>query len=231
MRRIERGSDEREDAAAKRAVMADLNPVLAFAVTATILELTPGPNMTYLAALSLTHGVRTGLAAVAGIALGLGSYGVVAALGLAAVIGNSPLLYELLRWTGAAYFLWRAWESWASERETAPEAITDHAHKPRQAFQRGLVTNLLNPKSAIFYVVVLPEFVELKVGSVIAQTLLLSLIYVSIATLIHAAIVALAGSLQPLVAAPARRHLIRRGSAVIFVAIAIWFFVSTKQAP
>jgi len=211
--------------------MADLSPVLAFAVTATILELTPGPNMTYLAALSLTHGVRTGLAAVAGIALGLGTYGVVAALGLAALTSNSPLLYELLRWAGAAYFLWLAWESWASEREAAPEAVAHHAEMPRQAFQRGLVTNLLNPKAAIFYVAVLPEFVEMKGGSVVAQTLLLSLIYVLIATLIHVAVVALAGSLQPLVAVPARRRLIRRASALIFVAIATWFFVATKQAP
>ena len=211
--------------------MADLSPVLAFAVTAAILELTPGPNMTYLATLSLTHGVRTGLAAVAGIALGLGTYGVVAALGLAAVISHSPLLYELLRWAGAAYFLWLAWDSWASERETSPEPSANQSDEPRQAFQRGLITNLLNPKAAIFYVAVLPEFVEMKGGSVVAQTLLLSLIYVLIATLVHVTIVALAGALQPLVAVPARRRLIRRASALIFVAIATWFFVATKQAP
>jgi threonine/homoserine/homoserine lactone efflux protein len=70
----------------------DLNPLLAFALTCVIIEITPGPNMTYLAALSLWNGMRTGFAAVAGIALGLMTYGVVAALGLAALIDKSPLL-------------------------------------------------------------------------------------------------------------------------------------------
>jgi threonine/homoserine/homoserine lactone efflux protein len=81
--------------------MDGINPLLAFALTALIIEITPGPNMTYLAALS--GGMRTGFAAVAGIAIGLLTYGIVAALGLAAVIDNSPLLYGLLRWGGVAY--------------------------------------------------------------------------------------------------------------------------------
>jgi threonine/homoserine/homoserine lactone efflux protein len=78
--------------------MDGINPLLVFALTALVIEITPGPNMTYLAALSLTSGRRTGFAAVAGIALGLATYGIVAALGLAAVIDNSPLLYGILRW-------------------------------------------------------------------------------------------------------------------------------------
>ena len=95
--------------------MSQLNPLLAFALTALIIEITPGPNMTYLAALSLSNGARTGFAAVAGIALGLLTYGVIAAFGLAAVIDNSPLLYGLLRWGGVIYLLWLAWESWTEE--------------------------------------------------------------------------------------------------------------------
>ena len=70
--------------------------------------------MTYLAALSLSSGTRTGFAAVAGIALGLLTYGVIAAVGLAALIDNSPVLYGLLRWGGVGYLLWLAWESWSS---------------------------------------------------------------------------------------------------------------------
>src|SRR3954465_1575458 len=84
----------------------DVSPLLAFALTAFIIEITPGPNMTYLAALSLSHGARTGFAAVAGIALGLMSYGIAAALGLAALIDSSPLLYELMRWAGVGYLVW-----------------------------------------------------------------------------------------------------------------------------
>src|ERR1700759_205165 len=171
-----------------------LNPVFAFALTALIIEITPGPNMTYLAALSLSSGLRPGFAAVFGIALGLLTYGIVAALGLAALIDSSPLLYGLLRWSGVAYLLLLAWESWSSERETAPEETDGRSGSPWLAFRRGLITNLLNPKAAVFYVVVLPEFIRPGAGSVMSQTLALSAIYVAIATTIHAGIVALAGT-------------------------------------
>jgi hypothetical protein len=135
-----------------------LNPVLAFALTALVIEITPGPNMTYLAALSLSSGTRTGFAAVAGIALGLLTYGVIAAVGLAALIDNSPVLYGLLRWGGVGYLLWLAWESWSSERETSPDETDGNIDPPWLAFRRGLITNLLNPKAAVFYVAVASRF-------------------------------------------------------------------------
>ena len=207
----------------------DINPLLAFALTCVIIEITPGPNMTYLAALSLTNGIRTGFAAVAGIALGLMTYGVIAALGLAALIDNSPLLYGLLRWTGVAYLLWLAWESWASEREASPDVIDGDDERPWPAFRRGLITNLLNPKAAVFYVAVLPEFIRADGGPLVLQTLLLSVVYVGIATAIHSAIVALAGTLQATVATGSRRRAIRRGLALALVGIAIWFAASTGR--
>jgi threonine/homoserine/homoserine lactone efflux protein len=208
----------------------DINPLLAFALTCVIVEITPGPNMTYLAALSLSYGVRTGFAAVAGIALGLMSYGVTAAFGLAALIDNSPLLYGLLRWTGVAYLLWLAWESWASEREASPDAADGGDGRPWLAFRRGLVTNLLNPKAAVFYVAVLPEFIQADGRPTFTQTLLLSVIYVGIATLIHSGIVAMAGALQTTVATTDRRRMIRRGLALVLVGIAVWFALSTGRS-
>jgi threonine/homoserine/homoserine lactone efflux protein len=207
----------------------DISPLLAFALTCVIIEITPGPNMTYLAALSLTHGMRTGFAAVAGIALGLMTYGVTAAFGLAALIDNSPLLYGLLRWAGVLYLLWLAWESWTSERETS-DATDGEDSQPWPAFRRGLITNLLNPKAAVFYVAVLPEFIQADRGPVVMQTLMLSLVYVGIATAIHSAIVALAGTLQATVASGNRRRTIRRGLALALVGIAIWFALTTGRA-
>jgi threonine/homoserine/homoserine lactone efflux protein len=209
--------------------MDGINPLLAFALTALIIEITPGPNMTYLAALSLSGGMRTGFAAVAGIAIGLMTYGIVAALGLAAVIDNSPLLYGLLRWGGVAYLLWLAWEAWSVERETSSSATKGPDDNPWIAFRRGLVTNLLNPKAAVFYVAVLPEFVRPGAGSVMSQTLALSTVYVTIATIIHAGIVALAGSLQSMVAASNSRRLVRRLLALALVVIAVWFALTTGQ--
>lgn len=208
--------------------MDGVNPLFAFALTSLIIEITPGPNMTYLAALSLSSGARAGFAAVAGIALGLFTYGIVAALGLAAVIDSSRLLYGLLRWTGVAYLLWLAWEAWSSERETAPGATDGPDGEPWLAFRRGLITNLLNPKAAVFYVAVLPEFIRPDGGAVMSQTLALSLIYVAVATAIHCGIVA--GTLQSRFATPDSRRTVRRLLALALVVIAIWFALATGHA-
>jgi threonine/homoserine/homoserine lactone efflux protein len=210
--------------------LGNISPLLTFVLTALVIEITPGPNMTYLAALSLSHGTRTGFAAVAGIALGLMTYGGIAALGLAAAIDHSPLLYGLLRWGGVVYLLWLAWQSWSSERETTSDAVDDGEGRPWPAFRRGLITNLLNPKAAVFYVAVLPEFIQADGRGVFTQTLLLSVVYVGIATAIHSGIVAMAGALQTTVAAANRRRLIRRALALVLVGIAIWFALTTGRS-
>lgn len=207
--------------------MSEISLLLAFALTALIIEITPGPNMTYLAALSLSSGARTGFAAVAGIALGLMTYGLIAAFGLTTIIDDSPFLYGLLRWGGVLFLLWLAWESWVSGDVASSEEIDE---RPWPAFRRGLITNLLNPKAAVFYIAVLPEFIRPDNGSVMRQTLLLSVIYVAIATLIHATIVALAGSLQSVIVTANNRVIIRRGFALMLVGIAIWFALTTGRS-
>src|SRR5438552_3856276 len=161
--------------------------LLAFALTCAIVEITPGPNMAWLAALSLSRSWRIGLAAVAGVALGLSAYGLAAALGVAAIIENSTVLYEALRWGGVGYLLWLAWDAWSTADDIALK-IGSIDHERRAAFRRGSITNLLNPKAAVFYIAVLPEFVTPQAGSLITQSLTLSAVYVTIATAIHALI-------------------------------------------
>lgn len=210
--------------------MDELDPLLAFALTALLVEITPGPNMTYLAALSLSSGTRTGFAAVGGVALGLSVYGVVAAFGLATAIENSPLLYQALRWGGVIYMLWLAWEAWTGGGETAPEVTDSSGHGPWLAFRRGLITNLLNPKAAVFYLAILPEFIRDSGRPVLVQTLILTIVYVAIATLVHSMIVLLAGAVQSTVAAPERQRVIRRLLALVLVGIAIWFAVTSGHS-
>lgn len=202
--------------------------LLAFVLTCLVIEITPGPNMAYLAALSLSQGVRAGIAAVAGIAIGLSVYGVAASLGLSAIIDNSAFLYETLRWGGVAYLLWLAWEAWTAEREVSPETV-DGGINAWTAFRRGMITNLLNPKAAVFYVAVLPDFIQIGKGAVAAQTLMLSAVYVGIATAIHLVIVLLASRLQRVIATPEQRRTVRRVLAVLLAAIAVWFAFSTHR--
>lgn len=205
------------------------NPLLAFAVTALIVELTPGPNMAYLAALSLSKGLRAGIAAVAGVALGLALSGLAAALGLAAIIDNSRILYETLRWGGVAYLLWLAWEGWSEEKNIAATQTAAADGVPRTAFTRSLMVNMLNPKAAIFYVAVLPEFVQPERGAALSQTALLSAMYVAIATAVHLGIVLLAGSLQATIHSPQKLRWIRKSLAVALAVIAVWFAFSTRR--
>lgn len=200
--------------------------LLAFAAAALIIEITPGPNMAYLAALSLSRGWRSGLAAVGGIALGLSIIGIAASFGLAALIEESALFYEILRWAGVAYLFWLAWESWATQSEIAPEKSRD-SHE-RSAFRRGLITNLLNPKAAIFYITVVPSFI-VPAGSVVRQTLILIAIYVAIATIVHSVLVMLASRLHARLSDPARRQPVRRALALALAGIAVWFAFSTAR--
>lgn len=203
--------------------------LLAFALAVLVIEVTPGPNMGYLAVLSLSRGWQVGAAAVAGVALGHAVYGIAAAFGVAALIDASHVLYETLRWAGVAYMLWLAWEAWSSEAETSPDVVHDgirgHA---RIAFERGLLTNLLNPKAAVFFVTVMPTFVRPE-GSVVAQTLILSAMFVAIATAVHFFIVLLASRLQHVTTSAARRRPVRRALAVLLAAIAVWIAYSTAR--
>lgn len=183
--------------------------------------------MAYLAVLSAASGRRAGFAATLGIALGLLIVGVGAAFGLAAMISNSRVLYEVLRWGGVAYLLWLAWDGWHEASETSP-AVTNMASIDETLFKRGLITNLLNPKAAIFYVAVLPTFVD-ATQPILSQTILLSVVYVMIATAIHSTIVALAGLARPFLEDPDRSRIVRRGLSLVLGAIAIWFANSTAK--
>lgn len=199
----------------------------AFAVTCVVIEVTPGPNMAYLAILSATRGRRSGFAATAGVAVGLLLVGIAAALGLAAAISSSRFLYEALRWGGVVYLLWLAWDGWRDNRETLPSRIDDSTLDSAY-FMRGLATNILNPKAAVFYVAVLPTFVE-PVRPILSQTMLLSIIYVMIATAMHTVIVLLAGAARPLLEDPDRSRIARRALSLALALIAVWFAFGTAR--
>lgn len=202
--------------------------LIGFAVTCLIIELTPGPNMAYLAVLSMGAGRRAGFAAIIGIAIGLLLVGIGAALGLTALLNSSQWSYEVWRWSGAVYLLWLAWEGWRGQKETS---ASDAIVKPSDAkyFIRGLITNLLNPKAGLFYVAILPTFLE-PPHPVIYQGIVLSVIYVAVATIIHSAIVLLANRAQPWLTDGARTQTTRRALSALLVGIAMWLLIATRRA-
>ncbi len=203
--------------------MVDAATLAAFALTSLLIELTPGPNMAYLALIAATEGRKPGYAAVAGVAIGLAVIGVAAALGLAALISASPVAYQALRWAGVAYLLWLAWEGWRGTTEKGEHA--ELGSPLGLFFRRGLITNLLNPKAAVFYVAVLPGFLVVEPG--ISDVITLSAVYVGVATGVHAGIVTAAGAARDWLADARREKAVRRGLSLALVGVAAWMVWKT----
>ncbi|HET6387751.1 LysE family translocator [Hyphomicrobium sp.] len=202
---------------------------LAFIWLAFLVELTPGPNMTYLAVVTLADGRRAGFTAVAGVASGLLLIGILAALGVAAAVSQSRLLYEIIRWAGALYMLWLAYDVWRGEPATETGNASGNMSSHRYYF-RGFLTNVLNPKAAVFYIAVLPQFIDPD-KPLVAQTMALTIAYVVVATVVHGGIVALAARARPLLANTAQMQVVRRVLAIGLLLVALWLLWATAEAP
>lgn len=202
-----------------------LTQVLPFLAASLAVELTPGPNMFYITLLSARHGRLAGAYAIAGVALGLATIGVLSAFGFAVLVADNAIAYELIRWAGVAYLLWLAFESW---REGRTEPTETAESRKNDYFARGLITNLLNPKAFLFYLTVVPTF-TLATEAYRPQALTLTALYVLVATLIHAAIVLGAGSLTPLLRNPQWRQRLGLIFAALLVLVAAWVAISTAR--
>lgn len=195
-----------------------------FLLTTLLIELTPGPNMAWLALTSASHGRRSGFAAAAGIALGLALLAAASAVGLAELATRSPVVFGLLRYAGVAYLLWLAWKAWTGEDELSPDIANQDALGAW--FRHGLLLNLLNPKAAVFFITVLPAYISAEVP-IAPQTAMLSASYVAIASAIHLIIVAFAGHAHKWISVGNRSHIIRRIFAGLLATTAAWFLIST----
>ena len=202
-----------------------------YLLTCLLIELTPGPNMGFLALVAATKGRKLGFYTVAGITLGLLTVGLLAAIGLATIIDRSDFLYETLRFGGGAYLLWLAWQQW-QEADGSFLELKPSVTKIRQYFRYGLAVNLLNPKAAVFYIAILPTYLNTSdnnAGSTVLDAIGLTLIYVSIASLIHLLIVVFAGSLQPVLQKDRLRKTTARILAVLLAAVAVWMVLHTAR--
>jgi threonine/homoserine/homoserine lactone efflux protein len=160
--------------------MFSLDSLLLFALASLLLALTPGPNLVYLLSRTLCQGREAGIVSLAGTSLGLVCHVLAAALGLSAVFLTVPVLYDALRYIGAAYLLWLAWQTLrpGGTNMFAPQPLP--ADRPGRLFRIGLLTSVLNPKVAMFYLALFPQFVDAHRGSILAQALVLGVIQVGI---------------------------------------------------
>jgi len=175
--------------------MPHLSALLGFALISLGLVLTPGPNMIYLISRSITQGPAAGIVSLGGVALGFIFYMLCAAFGITAFLFAVPYAYDALRFAGAAYLLWLAWQAIKPGGRSPFEVRQLKVDGPRKLFAMGFVTNLLNPKIAMLYLALLPQFIDPVQGSVLAQSLALGSIQIAISVSVNAMIALAAGSI------------------------------------
>ncbi|MDI1295257.1 MAG: LysE family translocator [bacterium] len=197
-----------------------------FAFTVLLIELTPGPNMAWLAMLAATQGRRMGLTAAGGTTIGLTLNGILAAAGLALLLTTTPWLWTTLRVAGAALMLWLAVDAWRGG--TVDPLKGRNQATGQRAFLMGALINLLNPKAFIFYLLIAPPFLHDE-KLTLATALTLTAISVTIATTIHILIVLLGAGAHRWLDDPARTQLVRRILAIGLVGVAGWFLLSTAR--
>ncbi|MFD7901914.1 LysE family translocator [Kitasatospora sp. NPDC059747] len=169
--------------------------LLGIAAVALGMVLTPGPNMIYLVSRSIAQGRRAGLVSLVGVAAGFLVYLGAVTVGVAAVFTVVPALYAAIKLAGAGYLLWLAWKAVkpGGAPVFAPQQLPHDS--PRKLFGMGFLTCLLNPKIAIMYLSLLPQFVDPARGHVAAQSLVLGLTQVVVAVTVNGLIAASAGSI------------------------------------
>jgi threonine/homoserine/homoserine lactone efflux protein len=185
-----------------------------FAAACLALLVVPGPAVLYIVAQSAAQGRRVGLASVAGIHLGTLVHVAAAAVGLSALIVASATAFSVVKYVGAAYLVY------LGVRRLLEHTPTDLAYQPeplRRAFGRGVVVNVLNPKTALFFLAFLPQFVDPDRGAVWFQVLALGLVFVALGLVSDSLYAVAAGSLGQLLRR--RPSILRYGSGSVFVGL------------
>lgn len=180
--------------------MPDIPNLLAFGFVALGMVLTPGPNMVYLISRSICQGRRAGLVSLGGVALGFVVYMLCAALGITALLFAVPYAYDALRFGGALYLLYLAWQALRPGGRSPFEVRELPVDSARRLFAMGFVTNLFNPKIAVMYLSLLPQFIVPGHGSVLAQSLALGTLQIVISVSVNAVIAVMAGSIAAFLA-------------------------------
>jgi threonine/homoserine/homoserine lactone efflux protein len=155
--------------------MVPFNELMIFSAAALFMVLTPGPNMIYLVSRSISQGRQAGIISLIGVVGGFFVHMLAAAVGLTALFMAVPLGYEVLKWAGACYLLWMAWQAVKPGARSPFEPKALPIDSKRKLLTMGFLTSVLNPKIAIFYLAILPQFISAQHGSVFAQSIVLGL--------------------------------------------------------
>jgi threonine/homoserine/homoserine lactone efflux protein len=201
-----------------------------FALACLLLALTPGPNLLYLVSRTLCQGRRAGIVSLAGTSFGFVFHVVAAALGLSAIFLTVPILYDAMRYVGAAYLLWLAWDALRAGGRELFQTRTLPPDSPARLFRIGVLTSVLNPKVAMFYLALFPQFIDATRGSVFLQGLMLGLLQIAINTVGDLCFVFAAGAITAWLAPrPLWSALQRWVLGIVLAGIALRLAVDTRK--
>ncbi len=199
----------------------ELDLLLAFAAAATVLALTPGPDMAYVAARTLAGGRSQGVAAAFGVLAGIVVHTIFASVGLSSLFQHSQLAFDIVKYCGAAYLVWLAVRMWRESGAQEAARVGTSSGLAR-VFSEGMLTNLLNPKVALFFLALLPQFVAAHKGGVASQMIVLGLTMIAIGVIVLLGVVFMTARAG--IAARGSTRVgpwLRRITALLFVGLAV----------
>ena len=174
----------------------DSQVILLFCAASFALAVTPGPDMILVAARSAAQGRTAGLVTQFGVSAGSAFHAIVLALGLSQLFLAIPYAYDLVRYIGAAYLLYLAWQAFTARDSFSSQSTSGKRHSLRVIFRQGFFSNVLNPKVALFYLALFPQFLNPQAGSVALQILVLASIFLIIDFAVHLVVIWLAASMR-----------------------------------
>ncbi|MFY9338335.1 MAG: LysE family translocator [Methanosarcina flavescens] len=192
------------------------------------LTLLPGPDILFVLTQSISQGGKAGIATASGLCTGVFVHTTAAALGISALVYKSALAFEIVKYAGAAYLLYLAWQALRESGELISSAPVRETNAVA-LYKRGIFMNVLNPKVALFFLAFLPQFVNIDSGNIPVQMIFLGIIFMVQAWLIFSAISVFAGVVgEKIIQKPGIGRYIDWGKAGIFTFIGIKLALSHK---
>lgn len=208
--------------------MMDLSLMLSFLAISVLLTLAPGPDILFVIAQSMSNGRKAGILTALGLASGVIVHTLAAALGISAVLYSSAFAFQIIKYAGAFYLLYLAWQA---VREGA-SPLTSAASSKLSGFQlyrTGILMNVLNPKVSLFFLAFLPQFITPGTGTAPVQMMVLGILFMLQAIVLFSAVALFAGLFgQKLFGQPSVGKYVNYGKAVLYAAIGIRLAFSEK---
>jgi threonine/homoserine/homoserine lactone efflux protein len=202
--------------------MIPIETLLTFFAASLLLGLAPGPDNIFVLTQSAVHGRSAGLSVMLGLCTGLVGHSTAVALGVAVIFQKSTLAFSVLKYVGAAYLIYLAWQSFRASATKIQHGAEQTASSIGSLYVRGIIMNITNPKVSIFFMAFLPQFADPTRGSLAGQILLLGALFILATILVFGGIAILAGTLGQWINHSSRsQKIMNRLAGCVFLGLAL----------